>query len=254
MQEAASSVLIGRSREIDGVGRMITVSMVAHGLVMTALVLAPRAWFMASIEPEPKRMMVSLGGPQGADTGGMTSIANRTIQEEAATNKIAPPAKAPAMALPEPTVKPVPVKKPTDKPADKPATKQSTGPQLKTGPARVETGGADVPFGGLASSSGGMGGARVEGDFCCPEYIQTMQRLIRSNWNQQQGAAGVVEVKFIIRRDGMITNVEVSRSSNNPLLDLESRRAVIVTQRLPPLPEKYTLPSLTVYVIFEFKR
>ena len=40
----------------------------------------------------------------------------------------------------------------------------------------------------------------------------------------------------------------------NPLLDLESRRAVIVTQRISPLPEQFTRPTLTVYLTFEYKR
>jgi TonB family protein len=125
---------------------------------------------------------------------------------------------------------------------------------VRSGAARAETGGAEVAFGGLASGGGGTGGARVEGDFCCPEYIETMKQLIYANWNRQQGALGQVEVKFIIRRDGMMTNVVVDKTSNNPLLDLESRRAVLVTQQIPPLPERFTRPTLTVYLIFEYKR
>ncbi len=41
MQEAVSSILIGRSREADGLNRMMVVSLVIHGVLMTALVLAP---------------------------------------------------------------------------------------------------------------------------------------------------------------------------------------------------------------------
>ena len=81
-----------------------------------------------------------------------------------------------------------------------------------------------------------------------------MKRVIYSNWNQNQGATGQTEVKFIVRRDGMLTNVEVDKTSGNPLLDLESRRAVLVTQRLPPLPDQFTRPTLTVYLLFEYKR
>ena len=65
MQEAASSVLVDRSREVDGVNRMIVVSLIAHGVLTTALILAPREWFTSRAEPEPKRMMISLGGAQG---------------------------------------------------------------------------------------------------------------------------------------------------------------------------------------------
>jgi TonB family protein len=165
----------------------------------------------------------------------------------------APAAKPPSMVAPAPEVvsKAKPVEKPVDKSA---ARKPSTGAELKIGPARVETRGAEVPFGGLASGGGGTGGARIEGDFCCPEYIETMKRMIYANWNQHQGSMGLVEVKFTIRRDGMMTNVAVEKTSGNPLLDLESRRSVLVTQRLPPLPEQFTRPTLTVYLIFEYKR
>jgi TonB family protein len=254
MQEAASSILINRSREMNGVSRMIGLSLALHGVLTTALFLAPRDWFMARVEPEARRISVSLGGAQGQDVGGMTSIANRTVQQEAQKAMNSPPVSKAPMALPDPTVKPVPLTK-TAKPLDKPSAKPpAAGPELKKGPSKVETRGVDVPFGGLASSSGGSGGARVEGDFCCPEYLQLLERQIRSNWNQRQGAAGMAEVKFIIRRDGMITNVELSRATGNPLLDLESRRAVLVTAKLPPLPDRYTHSSLTVYVQFEYKR
>ena len=81
-----------------------------------------------------------------------------------------------------------------------------------------------------------------------------MKSRIYANWNQQQGARGSVDIKFIIRRDGMLTAIAVDKSSGNPLLDLESRRAVIVTQRISPLPEQFTRPTLTVYLTFEYKR
>ena len=67
-----------------------------------------------------------------------------------------------------------------------------------------------------------------------------MSQRIRSNWNQKQGAAGQTVVKFTIRRDGMLTNVEVEKTSSNPLLDLESQRAVLKTKQLPPLPRSST--------------
>ena len=116
---------------------------------------------------------------------------------------------------------------------------------------------AQVPFGGLAERTGGSstGGPRLDvANFCCPEYIETMTQRIRSNWDQLQGAAGQSIVKFTIRRDGMLTNVEVEKSSNNPLLDLESRRAVLNTRQLPPLPPEFDRPTLTVYLTFDYKR
>ncbi len=189
----------------------------------------------------------------------MTAMSNRTVTQEdpAARHAVTPPApKAPEIPAPESVAKPTPPK-PTpkvDKPDKARTAKPSLGTEIRKGDARAETGAQAVPFGGLASSSGGMGGVRTEGDFCCPEYLEAMKRAIYTAWNQNQGAPGRVEVRFTIRKDGMLTNVEVEKASGNPLLDLESRRAVLVTQRLQPLPDRYTRPALTVYLLFEYKR
>jgi TonB family protein len=230
-----------------------------HASVVLLLLVVPRDWLVSRSTPAANVMTISLQGVQGADTGGLTQIAARRVQAEAEPESkpvITPPApKTPEMTVPDPTVKPKPVTKPVDKPADKSSLrKPSTGDKVRAGDARAETRGAEVPFGGLSSSSGGMGGARTEGDFCCPEYLELMKRTIYNNWDQRQGALGQAEIKFTIRRDGMMTNVSVERSSGNPLLDLESRRAVLATQKLSPLPDQFTRPSLTVYLIFEYKR
>ncbi len=258
MQEAVSGVLVGRSREVDGLSRMITLSLVVHVTMLTAVVFMPKGWLTSQIEDRPNPVMISLGGVPGQETGGMTAIANRPVQAVAPDAKavVTPPAvKAPEMTAPLPDVKPKPVVKPVEKPVEKSATrKPSTGAEVRSGAARVETGGAAVPFGGLSSGGGGTGGARIEGDFCCPEYIETMKRAIYTNWNQEQGSRGQVEVKFTIRRDGMLTAVAVEKTSGNPLLDLESRRAVLATQQIPPLPDQFTRPNLTVYLLFEYKR
>jgi periplasmic protein TonB len=261
MQEAVSAVLIGRSREADGLSRMVLLSLGVHLAFLTVLALVPPGWLTSEPEEKPKVTTISLGGVAGQDTGGMTPIATRTVQAEAAPNTrpvVAPPAaNTPAMVAPTPDAKPKPAPKPVEKPVDKAATrKPSTGAEVKTGPARVDTpNAAEVPFGGLSSSSGGgTGGARIEGDFCCPAYIETMKSLIYANWNQQQGARGSVDIKFIIRRDGVLTAVSVDKSSGNPLLDLESRKAVLFTKQLPPLPDQFTRPTLTVYLTFEYKR
>ncbi len=261
MQEAVSSILIGRSREAEGLSRMVLISLVIHGVLMTALVLVPRDWLRGQPEEQAPPMMISLGPSGTADTGGMTAITSAPVQAESPTDAkpLRPAEKTPEMLAPAPEVKPKVPEKPVTKPIEKSATKKpSTGPEIKSGAARVVTpNAAQIPFGGLAERSGGAsaGGPRLDvANFCCPEYIETMTQRIRSNWDHQQGAAGNTTVKFIIRRDGFLTNVEVEKSSGNPLLDLESRRAVLNTRQLPPLPEQFTRPQLTVYLDFDYKR
>ena len=260
MQEAVSGILLGRSREVEGLSRMMTISLVVHAVLVGVLFVIPPGWLSTEPEPTGKRIMISLGGVRGQETGGLTSIASAPVQAlsppETKAVVTPPAAKVPEMVAPTPEAKPKPLPKPVEKPVEKSATrKPSTGAELKTGPAKVATpDAAEVEFGGLASGGGGTGGVRIEGDFCCPEYIETMKTLIYKNWDRNLGAAGRVEVKFSIRRDGMLTNVAVEKTSGNALLDLESRRSVLATQRIPPLPDRYTPQTLTIYLIFEYKR
>jgi TonB family protein len=207
-------------------------------------------------------MMISLGPSGTADTGGMTAITSAPVQAEspADAKPVPRPAeKTPEMLAPAPEVKPKAAEKPVDKPIEKSATKKpSTGPEIKSGAARVVTpNAAQVPFGGLAERAGvsNTGGVKLDvANFCCPDYIETMTQRIRSNWDQRQGVAGQTTVKFTIRRDGMLTNVEVEKTSGNPLLDLESRRSVLNTRQLPPLPARFDQPALTVYLTFDYMR
>jgi TonB family protein len=262
MQEAVSSILIGRSREADGLSRMVLISLAIHGVLMVALVLVPRDWLRMQDEEQVTPMMISFGPSGTADTGGMTAITARPVQQESAETKPvnAPPApKVPEMVAPAPDVKPKPVTKPIEKPVEKSSTrKPSTGAVVKSGAARVETrNAAQVPFGGLAERSGASssGGPRLDvANFCCPEYVDTMNQRIRSNWDQKQGAAGQTVVRFTIRRDGVLVNVEVAKTSGNPLLDLESKRAVINTRQLAALPAQFDRPTLTVLLTFDYLR
>ena len=258
MQEAVSSILISRSREADGLSRMVSMSLGAHLAVLAAIAIVPAGWLTSQVARPERVTTISLGGVAGQDTGGMTPIATRQVQEATPDARAVTrtPARTPEMVAPAPEAKPTPAK-PVPKPDEKSATrKPSTGKEVQVGPARADTpNAAQVPFGGLSSSSaGGLGGARIEGDFCCPEYIEAMKQAIYRNWNQRQGAPGFVDVRFTIRRDGMLTAVSVDKTSNNPLLDLESRRAILVTQQVPPLPERFTRQTLTVILSFEYKR
>jgi TonB family protein len=81
-----------------------------------------------------------------------------------------------------------------------------------------------------------------------------MNQRITENWNRNQGGQGLTVMKFTIQRDGTMTGIEVDQSSRNPVLDLESRRVLVTTSRLPPLPLAFTRPALTVYMTFEYKR
>ncbi len=261
MREAVSEILVARAREADGLTRMVMYSLIAHALLITAIAIVPESWRQRTTPVEATPMIITLGGAPGPEKTGMTAIADRQVQALAPPDARPAPQPVPAATPPEmtlPAAKPVPKTpvKPIEKPADKSSSrKPTTGAEIKTGSSKVETGGAAVPFGGLATGGGGGTGVRTDvGDFCCPAYIQTMVDMIRKNWNRQQAAAGTVEVKFTIQRDGMLTAIDVEKTSGIQMLDLAAARAVSRTKQLPPLPREFTRPTLTVYVLFEYER
>jgi protein TonB len=260
MHEAVSDILAQRARVEDGMSRMVAVSLLAHGALLAGFALMPASWRSGSRPPETALMTISLGGASGPENTGMTTMSERPVQavappEEKAVAETPPAAARPEMTEPD-TVRPAPARKPVERPVERStARKPTTGEQIKTGDAQAKTGGAQIPFGGLASGGGGGDGVRLDvQNFCCPDYIQTMVQRIRQSWNPNQGAGGEVWVKFTIRRDGMLTLVEVEKPSGQAMLDLESRRAVLMTRQLPPLPREFTEPHLTVHMAFNYRR
>ena len=264
MQESISDILVDRARVADGLSRMVIVSLTAHAMLIAGLVLTPAKWRVATIPPTVTPMTIVLGGGTGPDTGGMTPISDRPVQVEAPSETKPAPVAPPAPKVPEmvePAAKPAPKTpaKPVTKPIDKStARKPNSGPEIKAGAAKADTGGAPIPAFGLTRPSGG--GAANSGaytdyaNFCCPTYLTQMTDLIRRNWNNNQGATGEVLVKFTIQRDGTLSNVQVEKSSGNALLDLESQRALAKTRALPPLPREFTENTLTVHLTFDYHR
>lgn len=264
MREAVSDILVERAQQTDGLSRMVMLSLMAHSFLLAALFVMPASWRSASLPSQEKPMMISLGGAEGPDAGGMTPIAGRAVQVEApadAIPKVTPPPAAtpPKMVAPEPAAKPLPktAAKPIEKPVEKsPTRKPAVGAEVKPGSAIVDTRGAPIPYGGLSTGGGPTGGQAFTdyANFCCPAYLNQMTDLIKRNWNQNQGAAGTVQMKFTIRRDGVLIDVQVEKPSTSAMLDLESQRALLNTRQLPPLPREFTESTLTVHLIFEYRR
>ena len=81
-----------------------------------------------------------------------------------------------------------------------------------------------------------------------------MRDRIIKNWNQNQRAAGIVVMKYMIQRNGQITDIEVGTSSGNAVLDLAAQRALINTRALAPLPAGFSGQRLPVELEFEYHR
>jgi protein TonB len=208
-------------------------------------------------------MTISLGGGgAGPQNGGMTSIGARAVQTEAPPEPPQkreaarpPAAKTPEMTVPKPNAKPAkasaPVKQAPDDARGRTPTK---GPETRTGNANAETGARGQGFGLSTGGGAGSGSTLDVADFCCPDYLVVMIERIRSSWIQQAEVAGNVVVKFTIDRDGKISASSVEQSSGYSTLDLNAQRAVVATRQLPPLPQAFPNPNLTVHLNFQYQR
>lgn len=232
---------------------MIVWSITAHAVALALVLL----WPEPAAEPPRTIMTISLSGAPGPKTGGLNQIGAREVQapkpEEAKPVETPPAPKTPAMTLPDPKIKPRERPKPERAPEDSNAQKVSTGEKPQAGSARTETRGQG--FGGL-SSAGGSGGPvqlEIQGDFCCPEYIEQMRTFIQRTWENNQGVAGSTGVKFTIQRNGMIQAPQIERPSGFDALDLAALRALQRTT-LPPLPAEFPNPTLTVHMRFDYSR
>jgi TonB family protein len=259
----ATDVLRERMQQPDGLQRMITLSITVHALFAAAIIFAPGGLLHQNRTP-PTVMTITLGaGGAGPENGGMTTMGGRPIQqvkppdEPAKREAIRPPAaKTPEMTMPLPNAKPTKaaaaaVKQAPDEARGRTPTK---GAQVVAGSAIADTGIRGQGF-GLSTGGGPGSGSSLEitGDFCCPEYLATMITRIRSAWNQNQGARGTSLIRFTIMRDGSITNATIFKPSGTVTLDTAALRAVLATRTLPPLPDAFPNPTLTMRLSFEYQ-
>jgi TonB family protein len=261
--DAVTEVLLDRAHQADRLSRLVVVSLAAHAILLTAVTLVPRLWPRETGPDLSHVMTISLAGGDGPIQGRNPQAAKavqQAVPDIAKPKNEAPPALTkPEMIEPVKNARREPRAVPKDEPRKtEPQLHSRTptqGAEVRQGTARVDTGQTKaIPFGGLATGGGPAGGAYTDyADFCCPEYLQTMTRLIYGNWNQRQGQPGSNKIKFTIQRDGSITDINVEQSAG-PFLDLASRRALEQTRRLPPLPAAFTPPRLTVHLQFDYKQ
>lgn len=255
MNESATDVIVARSKDVDRLSTMLAWSVGAHIVIATAALLLPSG---TSSAPPTDVMVISLGGAPGPKTQGLTQMGARAVQapEPAQNTKRAETAPAPVqpkMTLPDPKAKVQPRARPENAPREATAKAPSTGAQPQEGTTRAETRVRGQGF-GLSTGGGGGGGVTVEAtNFCCPDYIITMKQLVETNWNQKQDVVGLTTMKFTIRRDGTIDDIQLEKSSGFVALDNEANRALRLT-RLPSLPRQYPNPTLVVHLEFEYVR
>ena len=252
MNEAATDIIVARSRDVDRLSSMVLWSVAAHVVLTAIVVLAPHP----KTDLTPKAIMtINFGGAPGPRTG-MTQMAARPVQAPEPAQKraeTAPAPKPPEMTLPNPKSKPQAAVK--NAPRDAASKARTTGPEPTEGTAASSPRIRGRGFAGLSSGGGGdSSGVTLDvADFCCPEYIIAMKETILQNWNGKQGRVGVTTMVFTIRREGRLEGIRVEKGSGFTPLDQEADRALRVT-RLGPLPSRYPNQTLTVHLQFEYER
>ena len=262
-----TDILRDRMAEPPGFQLTTVVSLLLHAALGAALVFGPMRLFSRPVDDVKPVMTISLGGAgTGPQAGGLTSIGARPVQTTAPAEKReavrAPAAATPVMTVPIAKAPPAKAAKATPKPAEQvvaptPDARGKTlakGDELRTGTAVADTGARGQGFGLSTGGAAGAGATLDVADFCCPDYVVLMNSRIFGNWNQQAEVAGVVTIKFVIQRDGRLTQVAVEQGSGYDALDLNARRAVELTRQLTPLPAAYPNPTLTVHVRFPYQR
>lgn len=255
--DAVTSILVERAHAAPGLWSRVGVSVLVHALVLP--VVAYYAMTGAPVDTTPKNVMtISLGGAPGPRAGGMTPMGGRAVEAAPPAAKpapVAPPApKAPEMALPKNERRPAPPREaPKTAPDDAKGRVVPKAAEASPGNTVTDTGGKGLGF-GLTTGGGGTGGYLDVGNFCCPEYLQTMLQLIQRNWNSKQQVVGETLVKYTIQRDGRLTDVQIEKSSGYFALDQTAQRAVLMTRQLPALPGQFTEPTLTVHLVFRYER
>jgi TonB family protein len=258
--DLVSSTIVARAQEPDGLRRMMIVSGVAHLVAIAVLVVLP--WLVGARGAQEEVLMeISFGGAPGPVSGGMSAMSAKAVQkaepkpELPKPQPVRPPAaKTPEMV--EPTTKPATKPTPPVKQASQ-STRQApptTGETVRPGQSKVETGSTSNE-GGLSTGGGGTGAQMNNVSFCDPDYLAQMISLIYRNWNQGGGAVGARPiVRFVIQRDGTLTDITLRQPSGYQGPDFNAQRAVMLTRAIPPLPACYPHPTYAMNLTFEYIR
>jgi periplasmic protein TonB len=218
------------------------------------------------------------GGPGGSITVGIVGSLpaiplprpevvseNRVVDESKGLYKTEP------AAPPKPPVDATPI----------PKFERNKPPKYVTRPSKVLENSTPpptnaIPYGGggtptVPTTSFALGGGTTQaglsfsgtngGDFGSrfSWYVEAVQRRVSSNWLQSTVDPSVATaprsiVTFTILRNGTVTNIQVTHSSNNYSVDGSGIRAVRDSSPLAPLPPEYSGSNVNVEFWFDFHR
>jgi periplasmic protein TonB len=229
-----------------------TLSAVLHAAIATVLFTSLRERKPVALPPMYKVNIVA--APPG----------ERAIGEVRSTPTPAAPSVAQPTASPS-TVKEMPL--PTAKPAPKtPArvtptegkaapTPKASAPKAANVPAQPKTAAPKAGGGPTGGKGTDVATVRSDGiDFPFPGYLNNIVRQIALNFKPRNASARLkAEVRFLIHRDGSVSDLTFVRRSGNFSFDLEAQGAVEAASSdggFGPLPTGF--PDDVLPVVFSF--
>lgn len=229
----------------------MAISIMLHTVALVAFV----AWKGIAPPARPPQYRIELIGAAGLKKQ-MGVVADQQPTENAPKPTEAPKA---AERPPEVVKKVEPVKsnaKPEPKPVkatpNQTKTKQPTAAEAPKSATK-----AAPPVAGSGQTKGrgtDVTNMVVEGiQFPFPWYLENIQRQISLAWDWTKGGDWVTEVRFVIQRDGSVTDIQILKGSNNRQFDLEGRGAIESvgnSLKFGPLPSGFRDDVLPVYFTF----
>ena len=87
-------------------------------------------------------------------------------------------------------------------------------------------------------------------------YAAEMLRRIRYHWRipeiAQLGVPGVVRIRFVIEKNGRVTDLVILKESSHPPMDFAARDAILNASPLPPLPPEVGVEREGVVITFYY--
>ena len=124
------------------------------------------------------------------------------------------------------------------------------------------TGAPSINYTQVVTSAGSGGVSMGEGNSFGLRfgwYVAAMRNRISANWLMTTVSPSILTaprtiLTFEIRRDGTVTNAQITQSSGVAEVDRSAFRANLASNPLPPLPSDYSGSSVNVQFYFDFHR
>jgi len=251
---------------------------IVHGAVLALLVLTQ--WLLLGARPLKLKediQFIDLAEGGGGDAGPAAPPETKAPPVIKPPEDVAPPPPEPPQddVIPEP-VKPKPTPKPKSKPKPIPQVKvpaaprtnqlvktKSNRPHLSQDQIRALLSGSVKGVGSShAASSGrrGSGGSSGNGSSDSPVawYYAMVRQIMYEAWQQPSGLANAgnptTTVTIRVQRDGTISAWDITRPSDNSLMDESVKKAVQSVHRLQPLPPQFIGPAQDITIQFELEK